>query len=585
MRLAFIALIALCCSILIHAEDHCIRGQTYTLKKNGINRVDFLSQKCVDSLKTRIVPACPPAPGPAPVLVVPSQNPNAIAGAFFPTTTTSNSLVAPPQTIGTTFVAGDQSSNAGWTKTPPETMASVGPQQIVAALNPAITSFTKAGVRDNVLNVEPSSFLNLDGDFNTIADMFEPSIYFDSQSSRWYYIALNANPNGTIRGNNGFSIAVSSSSVLTSATTWTVVNIFNATLVPDENGCPGDQNLFFAYPTLGVDSNALYTSFAMFDVNGNYLTSTAFVIQKKSLLNPGPVFVTVFRDVVGDVGDEYPYREASSVLTPAINFDTNPQFGYYLATDPMLFGKLNLYRVINPGSTSPTLSPAVGINVLETSSSAVPSVPFMGNLFGNLGVLKLSDDRIRSPIIRNGQLYATQTIMVNASGIADTTIGDPAARSAARWYQLSLNGAGTETATTVPTLIQAGTLFDNAPSNPLWYNMPSLMVNSNGDLAMGFTVSSNLIPTSAGFVGRISSDPLGSLRIGNPPPSTYAVGSGQYSRALGLGTPPAHGSLGQPWGSYSSTSLDPSDSLTMWTIQELANNSLEQVVVAQLIAP
>ncbi len=584
MRLSLLALIALGLEIPSSAEPREIHGQTYVLEKNKKNYVDFLSEESVAALATRLLPPCPPAPPPAPVGPNPTQNPNALSGAFFPNASASNSLSSPAQTVASTFVAGDQSINASWVGTPPNTMGCVGPTQFVAAIDPTLTSYTKAGIRDNVFDLQPDSFLNLDGDFNSIADMSNPHIYYDAQSNRWYYIALNDDANSLNKLNNGFSIWVSDSGILSNASKFTVVNIYNATLVPDQNGCAGDQNLFFDFPSLGMDVNALYTSFNMYDASGNYLTTTAFVIQKSSLLTDGPVYVTVFRDVVGVIGKQDPFRGAASVLTPAINFDPNPQFGYYLATDPLLYGKLNVYRVINPGTKNPTLSPATGINVLTTSSTNLANMPFPGNLFGDLGTLHVGDDRIMpSPVIRNGQLYATHTILVDNTGNADTNVADPIARSAARWYQFNLASA-TETATSVPTLVQAGTLFDNATSaNPLWYNMPSLMVNQRGDLVIGFTVSGNTVQPSAGFVGRLAGDPFGVLRIGGTPPNIYAAGGGQYSRLLGQGSP--YRPQGQPWGNYSYTSLDPVDQTTFWTIQERTQSSLEQVVVAQLITP
>ncbi len=583
MRLSLLALIALPLACLGNSEENHIKGQTYQLEKNKSHSIDFLSRECRDVLQARLLPPCPPPPPPAPSGIVPTQNPAALPGSFFPNPAASNPLVAVPQTVGTVFVAGDQSTNPSFVGTPPGAMASVGPSQIITALNVGVTSFTRAGTRDNVLDVQPSSFVNLDGDLNSIANIFDTQIYFDRDTNRWFYAGLNYDGLGNIV-NGGFTIAVSDGPIITNATAWTVVHIYNSTIVPDSNGCAGDQNTFFDFLSMGVDRNAVYLGFSIFDVDSNYLSTSAFVIQKSSLLNPGPAFITVFRDVVGFVGSEYPYRISSARLTAPYNFDANPQFGYFISTDPLLYGLLNIYRVVNPGSTSPTLSPLIDLNVPATSSSALAQVPFAGNLFGSLGTLELSDDRIHSPVIRNGQLYAAQVIKVNSAGAVVLNPADVNARSAIRWYQINLSGGGTETATTQPTLVQAGTLFDNAVTNPLWYNMPSLMVNQRGDLVIGFTVSSNLFSANAGFVGRLAGDPLGILRIGTVPPNIYAAGGGQYSRMLGDGgfeTPPG----GQRWGSYSSTSLDPLDNMTMWTIQERAINSLEQVVVAQLLAP
>lgn len=573
-----------CTPSILKATDKTIKGESYQLEKGKKNYIPVSSRHS----NTRVLPPCPPPPPLAGNYAV-TQNPDALPGAFFPASA-SNSLNPPPQTVDLTFIGGDSGTLPQYVGTPPDTMGIALPNQFLVGLNSGFVSFDKQGNRDNVIDFEPQTICNLDGDMSILVDQSDPNLRYVKADDRVYIINLNNDGNGSGL-NNGFTIAVSDSGILSPSTKWTTLTVFDNTVLPDANGCPGDQDLFWDYPSLGIDDHAIYTSADMFDVNGNYLTTSLFVIQKSSLLTDGPVNITVFRDVVGFIGQP-DLRESGSVITGVTNFDSNPEFGYYIAPDPFLFGKLNLYRVINPGTRTPTLSTAIDINVMATSADPLHGVPWQGNLYGDLGTLESNDDRMMTPIIRNNQLYVVHEIIVDQTGVG-TVSGD---RYAERWYQLDVtgdttgNGGGTETVSTVPSLIQGGTWFDNltpAGQGPLNFTFGSIMVNARGDLVIGATVSGDNLSASCAFAGRLASDPKGSLRVGaNTAGNVYALGAGSYTRLLGQGAPAQFGAaVQQRWGDYSMTSLDPEDDMTIWTIQERVFHGLEQVVVAKLLAP
>lgn len=590
MRLSLLALIALAVlSRSMEAAPQEFKGETFYLEKNTVNHIELLKfAKRNPSDPSRLLRTCPPAP-PAPVFgTVITQASGSPAVTFFPNNSVTNGLVPPPQTLGLTFTAASQSINPSLDRTPPATMGVAGPTQFVLAFNNGLITYNKSGTLDNALFVEPQTFLNLDNDFSTFIDTLDPRIRYDQSSGRYFFIYSSIDDKG-LGINNGISIAVSDTGTLSNSTKWSVVNIFNNTVLPDSTGCPGDQGTYLDFPTLGIDANALYIGFDIKGAGGiGYISNSVLVVQKSSLLAQGPAVITAFRDVIVPQypGDAFPFRSAN-VIQGVDNFDANPTFGYLIGNDPLHYGLLNLYRVSNPGGTSPTLTGPISFTVPNTGSTAQAVIPLGSqNLFGSLGTLQMVDDRPSSAHIRNKELYTCQLILCNSSGIG-TASGD---RSGVRWYQLDTTGdttgsaGGVETVTTVPALVQAGTLFDPTSSgNPQWYNVPTLMTNLQGDLVIGGTVSSNLLPTLAFFVGRVATDTLGTLRIGATSRGTvFATGAGSYARALGLGD--ANGN-GQPWGNYSYTSLDPVDNLTMWTIQEIALNGIETLVVAKLLAP
>src|SRR5207244_11446169 len=79
-----------------------------------------------------------------------------------------------------------------------------------------------------------------------------------------------------------------------------------------------------------------------------------------------------------------------------------------------------------------------------------------------------------------------------------------------------------------------------------------------------------------GGAGRLSGDALSTMRS----PVLYTASSSAYNPRDGNGNPINR------WGDYSYTCLDPSDDMTMWTIQEFCNApNWYGVQVAKLLAP
>lgn len=573
MRLSLFALIAV--GAVTQAgnpvsQKNTINGQSYVAEKIRVSSKGLT--QLTDTKQLRLLPPCPPAPAVPVAAPVPIQA--GLPVTFFPNNAVSNSAVVPPQTVGVNFTAGNLATFPSYLEIFPSTMGAVGPSQYVMGINHGLISFDKSGNRDGFLDTENASFLDLDGDYSLFVHAIYPHLRYDQFTDRYFYTIANLDAGGS-GFPNGLSIAVSDSGTLSNATTWTVVNIFNNSVIPDSIGCGGDQNQAFDYAPMAIDQNALYISFNLLFNNSDLFTSnTVFVIQKESLLKDGPVFITAFHDVTGFPGTllpTNPVRAATVTLTPVDNFDTNPEFGYFIGQNPSEFGSLLVYRVNNPGSTSPTLSSATEITVPDTGSNLLLQVPFPGNLFDYLGELGEIDDRLVTAHIRNNQLYTIHTIPVTSAGLGSPS-GD---RYGQRWYQIDVT-------TVNPTLIQAGTLWDPSALNTVHYIFGSLMTNSRGDLTIAGTLAGAANNPSAFYVGRLAGDPLGTLRIGAVVANRiYAAGQGSFSHYLGT----ARGGTGQRWGNYSYTSLDPADNLTMWTIQQVTDNSIYKLAVAQLLAP
>ncbi|MEP7286925.1 MAG: hypothetical protein ABI947_14300 [Chloroflexota bacterium] len=449
-----------------------------------------------------------------------------------------------PQTVGTEFTPATYGASAPYI--PPDTMGTVGPTQFMLTINGRFRVFDKVTTTLGALDVDPdiffSSVITPIGGGVTGSFTSDPHVRYDRLTNRWFIVMIDVPE--PAEANNRVLIAVSDNGTITGATVWTFFQFQQNLVSPaGDNGCLSD------YPTPGIDVNALYIGANQF-CPLNFAGSVGFVVQKSSILGAGPIVVHAFRSLNNGSGAG-PYTPQG-----VDNPDPAATEGYFIGVDNATFGKLDIRRVSNPGSTSPSIS--ADINVTVPATAFPIDVPNSGG-----AGLDAIEDRLYAATMRNGRLWTAHNIGVSSTGVAS---GSPT-RDAVRWYELT-------NLTTTPTLVQSGTIFDSAASNPLFYWFGTVMVSGQGHAAFGFSASSATTFASAATTGRLVTDTLGTTE---GTPVIYEAGTGSYS--LGSGTP-------KRWGDFSYTSLDPCDDMTMWTIQEYASSTnVWGVRAAQLKAP
>jgi hypothetical protein len=443
--------------------------------------------------------------------------------------------------------------NANPCGTPPDTMGAVGPTQFIVAVNCKLVSYNKTtGVADGVLDTTPDVF------FSSVrsASSSDPHIRYDRTSGRWFIVMIDvAFPN------NRILLAVSGTATITAQTNWTFFYFQNTFHAP--NSCLAD------YPTPGIDASAIYIGINQFCGPSlstvNYLTSDGFVVQKSSVLGAGPIFVTAFLNLVSPAPNYIGPYTPQGVDNP----DPAASEGYFIGVDGGTTGLLDLRRVSNPGSASPTISGNVTITTaLQASPNTQPHLGNTNPLGGTTGQLDASDGRLFAAYLRNGSLWTTLDSGVNSSCTASGSI----TRDAVFWYELSGIHSGSS-----PSVKQAGAVCDISATNPAFYSYGTIMVNGQGHAALGFTIAGANNYTTPGIASRLAGDPAGTLG----PINVLVAGSHPYNPSFDKG-----GSNGRRWGDYSYTSLDPCNDMTLWTIQEYASsNNIYGMRVAQLQAP
>ena len=512
--------------------------------------------------------APPPAPHPEHELQYPDrsglpQAPNAPAVASLPAA--PEKAAAPDLKIHTTSLSFDGATLTDTVAFPPDSMGTAGPTQFVTFVNGRIRSFTKAGVADGVLNANPDVFfasVRTPVGGSVVLDFTsDPQARYDRFTGRWFLSIIDVpctNATCTTTAPNRWLLAVSdaaSNGTISGSTVWT---FFQFQADPGTNFCD--------YPSLGVDVNALYVGCNIFSSASSFVGTNGYVVRKTSVLGAGPIFVTMFANLVAGAG------AGPESPRGVDNFDATATEGYFVGPDNATFSTIMFRRVSNPGSATPTISANIGVTV-PTTTTPNP-VTHLGNTGGNNGRLDSLDDRFFQAMIRNGRLWAAHNFRVNATGVASTVA---ASRNATRWYEF-------QNLTTTPTVVQSGTVFDSAATLAAarQYWIPSVVVTGQGHSVIGLSMAGTPVGATPAFVGRLSGDTLGTM---TGPPTVAAVTFGTTTANYNPASDPG-GASGRRWGDYSFTVVDPLDDMTVWTIQEY-NQALNSyaVRVGKLLAP
>ncbi len=401
---------------------------------------------------------------------------------------------------GPTLLAGYQGvfsgSDPGANSIPPDTCGAIGPSHFVEVINTSYVVFNKS-TGAKVQSMSLGSFFNGSGQSFTGGD---PRVIYDTHSGRW--IVIGTNFNGVSPAT--IHIAVST----TSSATGSYFKTFFTAAAGSDAACWVD------YPTLGVDANGIYIGAFMVGCG-----LTVFAIEKAPLVaGTGMGTVTAFR---GTSTGEVTLQAAQVYGTPVTP-------GGYIISTPSASSSSIRFRRVNPPITSPTMTTVATVSV--NSYSSPPDAPASGSSTP----LDTVGSRIMNAMFRNGFFYATHCI--NVSG-----------RAAVRWYKFQLNS-------TSPfiTLNQQGNVADATLS----YFFPSVSVNNNGHMILGFSGSSPSQFAGAYYCGRLVNDPAGQTTA----PALLKAGNASYQILDGVGR--------NRWGDYSLTTVDPSDNDTFWTVQE-----------------
>ncbi len=391
---------------------------------------------------------------------------------------------------------------------PPDTVGAVGATQYVEIVNSGLAVFDKA-TKAVVYGPVPTNtlFQGLGGSCAADNDG-DATVVYDKTAGRWVIsqFAVTAAPYYEC-------VAVSKTSDATGGY-WLYAFSYG--------------NTFPDYPKMGVWSDAYYETFNMF--NGNTFAGAQLcAYDRNSMLNGASATQQCFQ-----LSSSY-----GGVLPADLDGATAPPTGSpnYL----MNFGvsSLNLWKFhvdwANSANTTLSSPTVIGVSSFATACGGGTCIPQLNT---RQKLDSLADRLMYRLAYRNFGGY--ESLVVSHSVKVGTSKSNP--YTGVRWYEVRSPGA-------TPVVYQQSTFSPDTTYR--W--MPSIAMDKQGNMAVGYSASSSSIYPAIRYTGRLNSDPLNTMQT----EASILAGGGAQS-----------GSNLNRWGDYSSMTLDPVDDCTFWYATE-----------------
>jgi hypothetical protein len=435
-----------------------------------------------------------------------------------------------PRPFQTSAVSSPLVSFAGLdytAKIPPDPIVAVGPNHLVAAVNPKFGIFSKSG--SLLFQTTASSwFSNVLPNIAALGGAFDPKVIYDSAAGRWILVYL-ATDN---KSESWVLLSVSNTSDPTG-------NWCNFPLHGDRNGDTPSGN-WSDYEGVGLDNQAVYITTNQFQLtpgaDGKFMYSRLRIIPKSQIYGActSPSYFDFW-----DLTDPASPAERVFTIRPAFTFGA-PGVEYLVNNSPFDTGTyFTLWSLTNPLSSSPSLTAQ---NVPVTASTAPPNADQFGGTGGTSDcpapcLIDTGDGRLLNAVYRNGSVWVSHNI---AGGTGN-------AYSRARYVRIAVGGP--------PTVLEDLSFGVDG----CWYYYPAIAVDQNNGLGMVFTRSCTSEYASARYTGRAASD-------------TTLQGSTELKAGETNYVNPASGK--NRWGDYSGADVDPADPSKIWFFGEYAASTV-----------
>jgi len=400
---------------------------------------------------------------------------------------------------------------------PPDTDGDVGPNHYFQMINISFQIFNKSGISIYGPAANSTIWSGFPGPWSGTNDG-DPIILYDEFADRWIasQFALPNYPNGPF---------------------WELIAISTS---PDPTGSWYRYAFQFSdmpdYPKLGVWNDAYLLTVNRFSSGSTtYKGIGAYALQRSKMLvgDPNATMITF------TYGTNGPYSMLPADVDGTLPPEDEPAyFAYKSDPNQLVIYKMNIDWT-NPTASTFGLDQSILVAFYSSNISGIPQP-------GTTRKLDPITDRLMFRLqYRNFGSYASMVTShtVNVSGTAGV-----------RWYEVR------KTPTTSWSLYQQGTY---APDNVHRW-MGSLAMDSFGNIALGYSVSSSTVYPGIRYTGRLVNDPLGEMTIQE---TTIIDGGGsQTGGFMGNGR----------WGDYSAMMVDPVNPSTFWYTQEYMQTTSSQ---------
>lgn len=423
----------------------------------------------------------------------------------------------------------------GFRLSPPDTDGDVGPNHYVQQINLLVRVYNKAGAPLTVPFKMSSLFAAMGGQC-AATDQGDPIVLYDPLADRWLL----------------------SQFAFTGTSTPPYHECIAISKTPDPAGAyylydfilPGNE--FPDYPKIGVWPDAYYMTTNQFLLGGSFDGAGAFAFDRAKMLAGDPTAGLVYYNLnlashPEGIGGMLP-SDLDGLVTPPVGRPNT--FSYFLATEfADAIDGLRLFDFhvdwANPANSTFTERAESPMSVAAfnpLSPSGRDDIPQPPPASATTAALDSISDRLMHRLqYRNTS--AGETLVVNHTVNVSGGTTPATYRSGIRYYQLTDSGAGfgiSEQATFAP-----------ADGHSRW--MGSAATDNQGNLAVGYSVSSITLFPSIRYAGRLATDPPGGLFQGE---ASIIAGTGVQR------------DTGSRWGDYSALAVDPADDCTFWYTTE-----------------
>ena len=443
---------------------------------------------------------------------------------------------APAQSFQGEFDEAMGGGSSGVFTIPPDTMGAVGIDKIITSLNNNIVIQDKAtGARINVTGL--STFWASAGG----SGVFDPRVLYDPYNNRWIVAAVS----NAQSANSSVLIGVSQTSDPQGAYSLFrfIVGCSGGTGGCNANGEWAD------FPMIGFNKNWVVVSWNQFTISGSAFIAGKVLVLDYPALRGGAANATLFTGLTATVG--------GFCLHPATTFSSTEETLYLPTHISSAGASYRLHTITGTPSTpvfnlAPSNLTRPGGGWTQPGGDNLPQqcVPGVGlptqTCPATIRGVDATDAFIRSNVVfRNGKVYYAQNIALPSGGLTN------ASRFAVQWTALNIDGSFADGGRIEDPTAQ---VFNGGKH----YAMPSIAVNKNNDVLVGFSEFESDDYIDAGYAFRLGSDPAGTMRD----PIITKEGEDYYQKTFG--------GPRNRWGDYSHTVVDPVNDRDLWTVQEYA---------------
>jgi uncharacterized protein (TIGR03437 family) len=407
--------------------------------------------------------------------------------------------VPPHQMTGFVALSDDNTVN------PPDLAGAVSPDHILTALNSQFRIQDRNGMALRTLSM--TRFWAPLGPFKSF--LTDPRLAWDSNAKRFIMIML------ADMGESSSGMLIARSTTSDPLGEWRMTRI-----------SPGTVGSDFDFPIMAIAGKSLAISVNVYkdifyEKTLNYVMPLSNVYSATEALN-----FRSFEDTLG-------------TNAPAADSDPNRDRVYFVNNSYFLSS--GSYAII---FKSVRVASSADIFVGTTTAANAGEIALFngGDRMPQLGTdlrINAGDATIQNCIAKSTTVWCVNSLTVRFAQELRTVV---------QYYRFNWPDVGD------PTIAERIRIDDNSGAN--YYGFPSVAVNRNNDVFIGYNRFSKTEYAGGFFATRRATDPPGALYFDG----RLKAGEDSFTRGL----------ISNRWGDYSTTLVDPADNTSFWTLQQYA---------------